>query len=392
MNASTDILIIGGGVIGASIAYYLARTRYGRIILLERQALSSGTTGRSGAIIRQHYANDFTIRMAKESLHVFQHFDEFIGGDCGFASTGLLVISNEQGAEALRENVQLQQQLGVNTRLLQSKDISDIAPGYFRNDVALACYEEDAGVADPIATTYCFAQRARDYGASIQEGVAVTHIQAEGGHIKGVKTTAGDILAPIVILAANVWSPALVRPLGIHLPVTATRHPMLILRRPNDFGGRHDLHPVCFDTIQNIYLRPDIGGLTLVGATNNVMIPENPDHYQQGLTEEEIHYFATTAAQRIPALGRAVPRGSWAGIYDDTPDYHPILGPQPEIEGLYYAVGFSGHGFKLSPVIGQWMAKCVCNGQMPEDMQHFTYERFHEGREIHPRYASGVLG
>jgi len=139
-------------------------------------------------------------------------------------------------------------------------------------------------------------------------------------------------------------------------------------------------------------LRPDSGGITLVGSSENVFSPSNPDDYAQGLTEREIAHFRSMAGGIIPALTRAVPRGGWAGIYDDTPDFHPILDKLPGYDGLYGAFGFSGHGFKLSPSVGQWMAQFILTGSKPDDMQHFAFDRFIHGLEIRPRYPSGVLG
>lgn len=392
MTEQADILIIGGGIMGTSIAYHLARQGSSKIVLLERQGLGNGTTGRSGAIVRQHYSNEFTARMAKESLAVFQQFDDRVGGDCGFVTTGMVVMIDEAGADALRANVRMQQEQGVNTRIISSNEISEAAPGYGNAGVALACYEPDTGVADPMATTYCFAQRARHRGAIIREGLTANRILTTGERVTGVQTSQGDIQAPIVVLAANVWSVALVQSLGIALPITATRHPMLTLRRPNDFGGRQGMHAVGLDLTRQIYLRPDFGGITLVGSAENVFTASDPDAYSQSLTEAEIAHYRTLAGGSIPALTRAVPRGSWAGIYDDTPDFHPILDRLPAYEGLYCAVGFSGHGFKLSPIVGQWMAQLILTGTKPEDMQHFACDRFAEGKEIRPRYSSGVLG
>lgn len=394
MNQTADILIVGGGVMGASIAYSLARQggRGNRIVLVERHAICSGTTGRSGAIVRQHYSNDFTIRMAKESLQIFQHFDDLVGGDCGFTTTGMVVMSGEQGAEALRANVGLQQEQDVNTRLIPAAEINEVAHGYSSDGVAVACYEPDAGVADPMATTSCFAKRARDFGATILEGTAVTQILTRDERVVGVRTMQGDIQAALVVLAANVWSVPLASDLGIILPITATRHPMLALRRPDDSDGRQDLHAVALDLRYDIYLRPDIGGMTLVGSTVDVTTASDPDHYAQGLSEEEIIHFRKMGAKSLPVLARAVPRGGWAGIYDDSADNHPILDHLLPYEGLYCASGFSGHGFKLSPLVGQWMAQYILTGQKPADMEHFAFERFVQGKEIHPRYPSGVLG
>lgn len=392
MTDTADILIIGGGVMGTSMAYHLAEGGGKRVMLLERQALCSGTTGHSGAIVRQHYSHDFTIRMAKESLHVFQHFQERIGGESEFVTTGMLVTTHAAGEALLRANVSLQQAQGVRTRLIRPEEISDVAPGFAATDATLACYEEDAGVADPMSTTHSFARRARELGAVVHEGVTVTRILTHGAQVTGVESTRGTVSAPTVVLAANVWSAGLARQLGIDLPLTPTRHPMVALRRPDDAGGRHGFHAVCLDTIQNIYLRPDLGGVTLAGSAENVLTSSNPDDYAQGLHEAEIARFRAQAAVRFPALARARARGGWAGIYDDTPDYHPILGALPAFEGLYCAVGFSGHGFKLSPLIGSWMAQYILTGEKPADMEPFAFERFARGQEIRSRYTSGVLG
>ncbi len=391
MSETADIVIIGGGVMGASIAYHLSKRGGNRVMIVERGALCSGTTGHSGAIVRQHYSNDFTIRMAKESLQVFAHFNELIGGDCGFVTTGMLVTANKEMEASLRANVSLQQAQGVNTRLIRPEEIREVAPGYVVADATLACYEEDTGVADPMSTTHSFARRAKELGAIIHEGIPVTHILTDGEKVTGVATAQGNFPAPIVIIAANVWSVAVARTIGIELPIKATRHPMVALRCPDDTGGRLGIHAVCLDTIHNIYLRPDSGGVTLVGSAENVLTESNPDDYAQGLSEEEIAHFRTKASACFPALSRAKARGGWAGIYDDTPDYHPILDRLGAYEGLYCAVGFSGHGFKLSPVIGQWMAEFVHTGQKPDDMRPLSFARFTNGQEICPGYASGVL-
>ncbi len=392
MTATADILIIGGGVMGASIAYNLARQGAGRVLLLERQAIASGTTGRSGAIVRQHYSNDFTVRMARDSLAFFQHFADLVGGDCGFETTGMVVLADEAGREALAANVQLQREQGVKTQLVDDRTLREVAPEYSYAGAAAACYEPDAGVADPVATTYCFVHSALEHGAELREGVTVTHILKSQERVLGVRTVEGDIHAPVVVLAANVWSRRLAHALGLSLPLTPTRHPMLALRRPHDFGGRQQMHAVGLDLTRHIYLRPDLGGMTLVGSTEDVLEACDPDYYAQGLTQEEIAHFRTMAGKSIPALARAVARGGWAGIYDDTPDYHPMLDRLPGCAGLYCAAGFSGHGFKLSPLVGQWMAQLILTGTYADDMRPFSYDRFSSKKEIHPRYASGVLG
>lgn len=392
MSTTRDIVIIGGGVMGTSIAYYLTQRGGATVTLLERQALGNGTTGRSGAIVRQHYSNDFTIRMARDSLHVFQHFAEIIGGDCGFFTTGLLVTVDEKDLAALQANVTLQQAQGVPTRMIAPAEIAHFAPGFSDEFVAGACYEENTGVADPMATTHAFATRARDLGAIIREGCEVTGFITSGTRLVGVRVGDEIINTATVIIAANVWSASLLRPLGITLPITATRHPMVALRRPDDAGGRTGMHAVCLDTIHGIYLRPDLGGITLVGTIANILTPSDPGNYAQGLSEAEITFLHTSSSTCLLSLKRAVPRGGWAGIYDDTPDFHPILDQLPGYENLYCASGFSGHGFKLSPVVGQWMSEFVLTGHKADDMHHLHFSRFASGQHILPHYASGVLG
>jgi glycine/D-amino acid oxidase-like deaminating enzyme len=242
-----------------------------------------------------------------------------------------------------------------------------------------------------MATTQAFARRAAELGATIHEGVTVTTLLTDNSRITGVCTSIGDIAAGTVIVAANAWSPALLAPLGLDLPITATRHPMVALRRADGVQERAAKHAVCLDMARGIYLRPEVGGITLVGSTENVLIPENPDHYAQGLSENEIAFFRTQSADCYPALARSAPRGGWAGLYDDTPDYHPVLDQLPGYSGLYLAAGFSGHGFKLSPLVGQWMADLALNGHKHPDMQPMNFTRFADGQEILPTYASGVL-
>ncbi len=393
MAERADVIIIGGGVMGASIAFYLAQRRAGRVIVLERRGLASGTTAHSGAICRQHYSHPFTIRMAQRSLRVFEQFGEVIGGDAGFQRTGLLFIVGPKDVEGLRANVQLQQAENVPTRLLTAEEIPDAAPGFVGERAALACFEEDAGVADPIATTLAFAQRARALGAEVREGVGVTRVLTRGDRVRGVSTTQGEIECPKVICAANIWSVALARAAGIELPLKAVRIPMVSLRRPDDFGGRAMRHPVCLDAVNDVYLRPDLHGWTHAGPLHEDMTADvDPDHYA-GPTPEEASQFQERAALRVPALARAARRGGWAGIYDVClPDGHYILDEAPQLTGFYLAVGFSGHGFKMAPEVGRMMAALVAAGERDPDLHHFRFSRFAEGDLIRPAYEYSVLG
>jgi sarcosine oxidase subunit beta len=393
MSETADVVIIGGGVMGASIAFHLAQRRAGKVVLLERGGLATGTSGRSGAICRQHYSNPFTVRMARKSLRVFEQFDEAVGGDAGFQRTGMLMIVGPDDVEGLRHNVQMQQAEGVPARLISPDEISTVAPGFSSEGAALACFEEDAGVADPTATVQAFGRRARELGADIREGVTVTHILADGGKVRGVSTTQGEIESPKVVCAANVWSVALAREVGVELPIKPVRTPMAALRRPEDFGGRRALHPVCLDAVTEVYFRPDLNGWTYIGPMHeDTTVDIDPDNYEP-VNAAEAQWFYERATRRVPALARAVQRGGWAGIYDMClPDAHYILDETPQVRGFYLAVGFSGHGFKMSPEIGRMMAALVADGERDPDLHYFRYARFAEGDLIRPTYDYGVLG
>jgi sarcosine oxidase subunit beta len=393
MSETADVVIVGGGVIGASIAFHLALRRVGRVVLLERGGLATGTSGRSGAICRQHYSNPFTIRMARQSLRVFEQFDQIIGGDAGFQRTGMLLVVGPKEVDGLRVNVALQQAEGVPVEIIAPEEIPSVAPGFTEEGVALACFEEDAGVADPVATVQAFGWRARELGAEIREGVAVTHVLADGDRVRGVSTTQGEIESPRVVCAANVWSVALARGVGIELPIKPVRVPMVALRRPEDFVGRYALHPVCLDTVTNVYFRPDINGWTYVGPMHeDTSVDIDPDDYES-VTQDEARWLCEQAVLRAPALARAVQRGGWAGIYDVClPDGHYILDEAPQLTGFYLAIGFSGHGFKMAPEIGRMMAALVAEGERDPDLHHFRFARFAEGDLIRPTYSYSVLG
>jgi sarcosine oxidase subunit beta len=391
MAERAAVVVIGGGCIGTSIALHLAREGVRDVILVERAYLCAGTTGQSGAIVRQHYSNDFTAAMARDSLHAFRHWGDVIGaGDPGFVESGVLVTVGRGDTESLRANVRMQQGLGINTRLLSPREVHELEPRLRVDDFALACWEPTAGYADPVATVHAYAAAARDAGVTIREGVAVTRVLREGERVRGVRTSAGDISASVVVNAGNIWGVELLRQDGMDLPIAPSRHPMAALRRPEDARAPH---AAVLDMHRNAYLLPR-GDITLCGsiAGEDDHIYADPDTYNQGVTRAEIERFHAEAAVRMPRLAAAVPQGGWAGIYDGASDSHPVLDAVPGIEGYYCAVGFSGHGFKLSPVFGKLMARRIVGGPraVPE-LRPFRATRWAEGAPIGTHYAAGVL-
>lgn len=392
MAGTAGAIIIGGGCIGTSVALHLARAGVRDVVLLERQHLCAGTTGQSGAIVRQHYSHPFTAAMARDSLHIFRHWAETIGaGDPRFQETGVLVTVGAADVAGLRANVAMQRGLGINTHLLTPDDLRALEPRLMVDDITLACWEPTAGYADAVATVHAFATAARGAGATIREGVTVTTILHGGGRIVGVETTEGELHAPVVVNAANVWGVALLRQVGVELAITPSRHPMAALRRPDDFGP---VHPIVLDMHRNTYLRPHAGEVTLVGSLSgdDDHLFADPDTFEPGVSRAEIARFRREGAVRLPALAGAIAQGGWAGIYDGTADAHPVLDAVPGVDGYYCALGFSGHGFKLSPVFGALLARRIVGGpDAAPELHPLRLARFAEGDLVTTQYPAGVL-
>lgn len=392
MAMAADILIIGGGSTGTSIAYHLARAKAGQVTLLERGTVASGTTGRSSAIIRQHYSIQTLAHMAQRSLQVFKHFDEMVGGDVGFRQTGMLIGARAEDLEGLRATVAMHREMGIDSRMIDRQTLRELEPRMSTDDLVGACYEPDAGYADPVATAMAFAHQARRLGAQIRQHTRVTALLADSGRIRGVQLEdETEIEARAIIVAANFWSVALLRAVGLDLPVRATRHPCILFQQPPGFGPQH---AILLDFTNGLYLKPEGTDLTLAGTLDESLAHEvDPDRYNTLPTHEETAQFADRTARRLPAMADATLQAGYAGVYDVSADWQPIIDEVPGITGLYCALGFSGHGFKLCPMIGELVANMVRGQSTPGiDRTLFSATRFAAGATSRSRYAYGIIG
>jgi sarcosine oxidase subunit beta len=381
MPETAEAIIIGAGVMGASLAFHLTRVGLKSVTVLEKTALCGGMTAKSGALVRMHYTNEPEARMAFAALHYFQHWQDIVGGECGFTPTGFIVTVPPDNADRLRQNVQMLQRIGVNTSVLTAQELRELQPFTQVDDLMVAAYEPESGYADPRATTTAFMRQAQRQGATLREGVAVTAIRTKGGRVVGVDTSEGAFEAPVVIVMAGPWSDRLLRTVDIDFPLTPQRAQIAFYHRPPPLAQGH---MVFIDGALGAYFRPHAAGLTLIGVGRwQLEPPPDPDHYNEANDPSFIPAARATAARRIPALLQAEYARGHAGIYDVSPDSRAILDRAPGIEGLYMAAGFSGTGFKIAPAVGACMAELITQGRATfVDITPFRLRRFQEQQPI----------
>ena len=387
MRRNADAVIVGGGVMGCSILYHLARLGITDSLLLERDVLGSGSTGRSAAICRMHYSNPVTASMAWESLKVFSNFDEVVGGSSGFVKTGYLLIVEDVERSGLERNVAMQQELNINTGLITADDLKELAPMVAVNQGEVLAWEPESGYADPYLVTTSYATRALEMGAEIQLRAPALGIELSGGRVSAVLTEEARVETSAVVMAAGPWSKQELAKIGVDVPLIPVRHQVACLTRPVD---RLPHHPTVGDIAQSFSFRPDGASMTLVGFGEDEEADVNG--YNEGVDMPKIPDLLSKLGARMPAMADSYLRGGWSGLFTTTPDWHPILDKVPGIEGLYCAVGFSGHGFKLSPMIGASVAELMVQGRATSvDISPLRFSRFTEGDLMSSSYRYRVL-
>ncbi|MCP4165680.1 MAG: FAD-binding oxidoreductase [Chloroflexi bacterium] len=379
---TADIIIIGGGVIGVSIAFHLARMRAAKVVLVERKQLAGGASGLSSGLVRMHYDNPIEAEFAFNSFDTFRYFDEIIGGDCGFVGTGFVRIPHARNQERLRANVGMLQDIGIDTYLISGAELGDIA-GYLQtDDISIAAYEPQSGYADPYLTTVGIAQAAKRHGAQILQGVEVIGIDLEGGRVRGVETSVGYIAAPVVVNAAGPWGSVVAAMAGIDAQITPFKHQATLIETPSLVPSPH---LTIIDRVNGVYLRPETGRLSLTGISGGGQNTEVAIDELDGFGETPIPQIELNTLERLyhrlPAVEASAVRKGHVGVEGYTSDGHALLGPANGIDGFYMATGLSGHGFKEAPAVGQAMAELILNGKAEVvDITPLRPTRFAEGQ------------
>jgi sarcosine oxidase, subunit beta len=377
---TADVVIIGGGIVGSSIAFHLTEAGCTNVLVVERETRQGlGSTGKSMGGVRAQFSTEPNIRMSLYSIPVFARFEEITGHPSGYKPHGyLFMATNESHLNYLRKNSALQTSLGVkNVRLISAGDIREIMPQLRSDDIVGGSLCSTDGFVDPESVMNGFMARAIDRGAEIWRGTEVIGISTDHATVSGVVTTKGEVSAPVVVNAAGPWAAGVALLAGAELPVQPLRR-MLVPTEP--FPGLPERLPMMIDMSTGWHFRQEGLGLLMAWAHPNEQSAFRTD-FDPAYLEKSL----THAAFRVPDFAnlQVNPRRCWAGMYEMSPDHHAILGPAPEIGGFYFANGFSGHGVMHSPATGRILADLILHGTTHViDAKDLNVQRFGEGRAI----------
>jgi sarcosine oxidase, subunit beta len=376
---TADIVILGAGVIGASIAFHLARRNPGKILVIDKGHVGQGGSGRSSALIRMHYSYPQEVQLALVSLHMFEHWREVVGEAGDFRKTGFVRIVHPGENERLKQNVEMQRKLGVNVKLIDRHELKELEPDWTVDEVELAAYEPDSGYGDGAGVANDFLTRARDHSVVYWPKTQVTEFMVKDGRVRGVRTDQGEIAAPIVIAATGPWTKPLFQRIGIDLPIETEYHQVAILKNAPDMKGGGC---ACIDSVSATYFRSDAHDKFLIGDFYGQR-GADPDNFPQRASDDGLEEIIERASRRVPKLENAEVMRGVTGVYDMTPDSRPLLGEISGMNGLYVCAGFSGMGFKISPAIGLVMSELLLDGcGKTVDISSFCPGRFAVGKPI----------
>lgn len=378
-STTTRFLIVGGGLEGLAIAWSLADQGETDVLVVERDTLCSGMTGKSSGVVRCHYGNPSLAAMSWYGVDIFTRATELFGDDMAFQQCGYVVGVGENNVTPLNANVEMMQGLGIDVSLIGHDKMTELWPGLHLEDFAAFAYEPLGGRGEAYMAGMAFAAAARKLGVKVRQSTTITKLlQGDDDRVIGAELADGStVYADTVIVAAGPWTPALTEPVGVPVDVRAQRAQLVLI----DQGEPTPVVPVLSDLAGLSYVCREPNGELLVGNSDHAA-PQyiDPDNYINRADESTIDKIIMKMGHRLPDMPDPRITSSYVGAYDVTPDYNPIIGPSP-VDGLFLATGFSGHGFKISPAVGKLVADLLLSSSTTlknVDPHDFRYSRFAE--------------
>lgn len=393
-NESYDFIVIGAGVIGASVAFHLAELGAKRVLVLERAQIGAGTGAQSSGILRTHYSVRENVQLAHQSWAAFNSFAQYL--DDQEASSGLvrcgymIAAGGDKKAAALHASLEQQKSMGISLELLDAQQARERLPIARFNEAEIIGFEPNAGFADAYLVNTGFARAARRRGVRILEGVAVEGLIFEGQRVKGVRTKSGTFFAGMVIGTQNIWALEMKQWLNCEIPLVPERHRVLALESSEPYTN----HMPVFKDLTSpgmLYYRSYGGNRMLVSEGLAGEVLSAPDDSQGDIPLDQVVEIGVQVTERFPAYGDGELASSWTGVYDVTPDWNPILGAMPGIEGMIVGFGFSGHGFKLCPAVGKVLAQEALGLATSVSLRPYRFERFEKGELLLGKYGAGAV-
>lgn len=364
-----EVAIIGGGIMGVSTAYHLAKRGLSDVAILEKDLLAQASTGLSVGGIRQQFSHPANIRLSQESVKVFERFEQEFGVDIRFRQVGYLFLAQKQETwNEFLANVETQKHLGVPVETLTPQEIKRRWPYLNVSDLKGGTFGPEDGYADPFQVAMGFANSSRRLGVRIEEKTEVIGIKIKGGKVQGVETTKGPVFSPVVVNAAGPWAGDVARMAGLDLPVKPYRRQVFVTKAFDDIPKPV---PMVIDQDVTFYFRGEDPGV-LMGMSDR----DEPSSFNLNVDRNFMERVIEAAVHRAPVLDKAEILKGWAGLYEVTPDDNPIIGEVAGLEGFFCAIGFSGHGFQQGPAVGLLLSQLILDGRTEFDLKPFAHDRF----------------
>ncbi|HEV8121864.1 MAG TPA: FAD-binding oxidoreductase [Candidatus Polarisedimenticolia bacterium] len=387
---TAEVVIIGGGIQGASVAWHLSRRGLRNVVLLEKETLASGSSGRTGGVIRQHYSTPIVTEIARQARAFFASFDREVGGHSGFVQNGLVLMVGKKDREALQANVALGREHKVPVRMITAGEAQALVPGLNTEGAVAFAHEADAGYGDGYGTTVGFAQGAQAMGAAVLQKTPAVAIEIDKGRVAGVATPTERFATRTVVNAAGPWADRVAALAGVAVDLKLELIEEAVIRAPEGVAYPIDT-PSVYDFVNGLSYRPEGAGQVMAEGNSYYKGPLDPEAYPTKPSDAYIEDVALRLQRSMPRLDGGTVRGGWAGLLEGSPDFHPILGPVEGVEGFLLCCGFSGHGFKEAPVTGRLIAECILDGRPSLDIAPLAHDRFRRKALLRSRYKDDPI-